>query len=133
MASISPLPQRPDASPPPITSTWPSDSFTEQMAPVTARIPCVILIPSNAGPAAVEVHRISPLRPTTISPFVPRSINACHFSCLCIWMLSMPARISLPTKWLMFGRKTTSHEVGSAQCNSSVEKRRAALFGDWNG
>ena len=40
-----------------------------------SNMPHEMLLPSKAGPAAVEAQRI-PLRlPTAISPFVPRSIS----------------------------------------------------------
>ena len=46
------------------------------MAPVAARMPHEMRAPSKAGPAAVEAQQIRSRLPTTISPFVPRSISA---------------------------------------------------------
>ena len=57
-ASTSPLPHKPLGGSPPmvVTTNFPSSNSTPLMAPSEARIPHEILIPSKAGPAAVEVH-----------------------------------------------------------------------------
>ena len=39
-------------------------------------MPIEMRAPSNAGPAAVDAHNIRSRLPTTISPFVPKSISA---------------------------------------------------------
>lgn len=46
-------------------------------------MPQVIFAPSSAGPAAAEQQSIKFLLPSTISLFVPISINSESFSCVC--------------------------------------------------
>ena len=90
------------------------------MAPVAARMPMEMRAPSNAGPAAVEAHNIRSRLPTTISPFVPKSISAASRSLSCSLVASSPARMSLPTKPPRQGRKRTAGLPGKLQPSSAA-------------
>ncbi len=72
-----------------------------------ARMPQEICAPSKAGPAAVEVVSMSPLRASTISPLVPMSIESVvFFSCARSSATIMPM-VSAPTYAEMSGRVST--------------------------
>ena len=72
-----PLPQIPTGSLLPIVFifTKPFIISISSIAPSEALIPELIFIPSRAGPAAQEQLKSFPAFESTISPFVPMSIN----------------------------------------------------------
>ena len=56
-----------------------------------------MFMPSNAGPAAVEVAESEPSRAMTISPLVPMSMNSTVPFCLSRREASTPEVMSGPT------------------------------------
>ena len=81
----------------PCASITPSSSRSAAILIRSAPIKSALPLPSNAGPAAVAVHRNFPFLPSTISPFVPRSMNNCKLSALCNPAAAMPDTMSPPT------------------------------------
>ena len=71
--------------------------FTEFIAPGAARIPERMPLPSNAGPAAVEVTNTFPEQFNKISAFVPISIAISFIPVLYIFSLQSTAAASAPT------------------------------------
>ena len=67
------------------------------MAPIVARIPHLIWLPSNAGPAGAAVASARWALPSTISPFVPTSTNTRSRSSRTTPVASTPATMSAPT------------------------------------
>ena len=58
-----------------VSSTSPSRIFTPSIAPSAARMPQRICAASNAGPAGAAVASARSAEPSTISEFVPTSMN----------------------------------------------------------
>ena len=67
------------------------------MAPFVARIPCTTPAPSNAGPAEQAHVTSQACEPSTISPFVPTSMNKVVFDLSSMPDEYTPAVISAPT------------------------------------
>jgi len=78
IASKTPEPQIPTASPPPIvvTTRAPFSTRTRSIAPSAARMPQVTFPPSSAGPEGHETDRIRPPETSEISVLVPMSITS---------------------------------------------------------
>ena len=97
--STSPEPQMPTGSTSPITvsSTSPSTIFTPSIAPSAARMPQRMLAASNAGPAGAARASARADEPSTISEFVPTSMNSRTRLSSVRPVASTPATMSGPT------------------------------------
>ena len=72
-------------------------SCTPSIAPSVARMPHLIWLPSNAGPAGAAVASDRCVLPMTISPFVPTSTKMRSLSSRARPVASTPATMSEPT------------------------------------
>ena len=97
-ASTSPEPHRPAGATSPITcSSTSSSTRTTSIAPSAARMPHRIAPPSKAGPAGAAVARIWRPSESTISQFVPTSMNSRSRLSRSMPVASIPATMSPPT------------------------------------
>ncbi len=98
---INPEPQMPRGLPPPITRQVGSRvlelTHTSSMAPSVARIPSTTPAPSKAGPAEQAQATCQSCVPSTISPFVPTSMNSVSRSVSERPQARTPAVMSEPT------------------------------------
>ena len=74
-----------------------SSMNTSSMAPAVARMPWPTPPPSKAGPAEQAHERSQSLLPSTISPFVPMSMNSVSLSVAYMPDEITPAVMSPPT------------------------------------
>ena len=79
------------------------ESETISIAPRLALMPQAMFMPSNAGPAAVDVAVSCPFTANTISPFVPMSTNNVTPRNSASFAARMPEVMSAPTYADMIG------------------------------